>query len=271
MPPSPPTAVSYRPAPLAPLAPLTPALVPSSLASPAAHGVPLPLPRYHRLHKLVKRTLTRLVSLEHGPGKSAMGAAGAAAALDDIFERLCTLPVVINPETPAHYLTENYIPPILDTTAELITDPKVDYNLIQLNCCGDDGDAGAALGDELAADDGTELFTPRSRLRSIISTSLMSCLDPLHQPPKLKRVLRLSLRRDDGAWALPPALSPALPFHKPQALPTISAVDRDDPLSHLIDFYSFADMCRTEGKERKGLVFTILAQDHTNELLREKK
>lgn len=256
--PPPPAVLSYSGAPRAPPAPL----------ATAATAVPIPLPRYHRLHKLVKRTLTRLVSLDP-VGAKGDGAAGAAAALDDIFERLCTLPVVINPETPAHYSTENYIPPILDTTAELVTDPKVDYNSIQLNCCGDDAD-GAALGDDLAADD-AELFTPRSRLRSIISTSLMSCLDPQHAPPKPKRMLRLSSRRDGDGWALPPALSPALPFHKPQALPIMSPSDREDPLSHLIDFYSFADMCMTENKERKGLVFTILAHDHTNELLREKK
>jgi hypothetical protein len=82
-----------------------------------------------------------------------------------IFER-SILSGIISPETPQHYNLENYSSPILDTTTELIADPTVNYDHIKLNCYDDDQDQ-----------DIVEDFSPRSRSRSIISNSLMNCLN----------------------------------------------------------------------------------------------
>lgn len=65
--------------------------------------------------------------------------------------------IISNPETPLHYSIENYTSPILDTTTEILCDPKVDFKDVKLNCyCQDE---------------------PRPRSRSIISMSLINSLD----------------------------------------------------------------------------------------------
>lgn len=275
---------------------------------------PTPLPRYHKFHKLVKRTFTRLVQpAELGTAfakpklESEPLNALSATTSSDIFERSCTL-LIVNSETPMHYLMENYTAPILDSTAELLTDPKVNYERIQLNCCGEDGEI-INLGDDSGED--CDLFTPRSRLRLIISLSLMSCLDLSHcLTTKKKGMSRCLLRRDDplspsgtpgGAFFTHGSMSPTAaagsyslptsPLAKPRHSPVLGPLDLESPVSddalnatntasnttaaqnpnYLIDFYSFADICKTEDncKGRKGSVFTILAQDRTLEFLRQ--
>lgn len=216
----------------------------STITSPVrTNQIPTPLPRYHRLHKLVKKTITKLV-LGEGEPSCLVLARGRQQLLLDIFERLCTS-LIINTETPGHYSAENYVLPILDTTAELVTDPKVTYDHIQLNCCNVDEEL---LGDELA-EDLADVFTLRLRSRLIISSSLMSCLDLGHCAKVRPKILRTSSRQEPLS---------------PRSFPEVEFRD-----NYQIDFYSFAEMCHTEDKckGRKGSVFTILAKDHANELL----
>lgn len=75
-----------------------------------------------------------------------------------IFER-SLLSSFISAHTPNHFNLENFSSPILDSTAEIVLDPSVNYNTIKLNCYDDNDSA-----------------VPRSRSRSIISNSLRNCL-----------------------------------------------------------------------------------------------
>lgn len=182
-----------------------------------------------------------------------------------------------NPETPLHYSIENYTSPILDTTTEILSNPKVDfYNDVRLKCFYEDEDeADDNSGPDLqakesnlsdkdkdtaeASDDeqpkqytvnsGNDFeFRPRSR--SIISLSLMSSFD---QEEPAKRSKSISSHRR--------AIS-RTPTHREVS------TDTGDTNDQTIEYYSFADMVTHEdlpedaiNNAKKGS-YTISVKDY---------
>lgn len=218
----------------------------------------LPHLHNHKLHRFIKRTLHEL---------NPKGKAGASTlslqehdATQSIFERSIESGLsrthLLNPETPLHCTTEDFTAPILDSTAEMIRNPNVDLSCVKLNCLSDEGeDSDDPLSSRHADEDeedeprhyyedggNHEYFGPyRLRSRSIISTSLMTCLE--HGDDKKKcgstspLMRRMSKRSEPG--------------------------DED----HTIEYYSFADMVNNEGDEqasrtRKGSCYTISVKDY---------
>ncbi|KAG5419926.1 hypothetical protein I9W82_001806 [Candida metapsilosis] len=64
--------------------------------------------------------------------------ASCNSSSSDIFERSVSngnpLSHFTNPETPFHHNIENYTSPILDTTAEILVNPNIQLEQVQLNC-----------------------------------------------------------------------------------------------------------------------------------------
>lgn len=154
-----------------------------------------------------------------------------------IFERSIILSGIMSPETPQHYNMENFSSPILDTTTELISDPNVTYNHIKLNCYDDD----------MEQEELDDAYLPRSRSRSIISNSLMNCLNC-----KQDKISRTNSQKD---------LHQLCSENVKEEEEEKEDGDKEDVT---IDFYSFADIvhCETNGRERKGSCYTISAKDY---------
>ncbi|ABN67498.2 predicted protein [Scheffersomyces stipitis CBS 6054] len=148
---------------------------------------------HHKIHKFIKRTFHRLYypNEEATPGgvTSPTKSIGSTSMLPKeqsssnsssyIFERSlesnASRTILNNPETPSHYLLENYTNPILDTTTEIISNPNLDfYNDVKLNCYCEDDCAEDHVGE------------PRPRSRSIISSSLISSFDHHNNSSKSK-------------------------------------------------------------------------------------
>lgn len=130
--------------------------------------------KLNRLHKFINTTFHNF--LLNQPKSTSCSPESSL-----IFER-SILSGIISPETPQHYNLENYSSPILDTTTELIADPTINYDHIKLNCYDDDQDQDQDI---------VEDFSPRSRSRSIISNSLMNCLNC-----KDRRISRTNSQKD---------------------------------------------------------------------------
>lgn len=83
---------------------------------------------------------------------------------------------------PAHYSTEDFVAPVLDTTAEILTDPRIDYDDITVVSC--ECDDSACRSKHLPKGKGQKssqrprpILRSRSKSRSFICTSLMEAFD----------------------------------------------------------------------------------------------
>ncbi|ODV77662.1 uncharacterized protein CANTADRAFT_23765 [Suhomyces tanzawaensis NRRL Y-17324] len=209
--------------------------------------------QHHKLHKFIKKTLHRLQTPKAvSPGGSSTSSVGSIAGKtpSDIFERSLeanATSILTNPETPSHYTTENYTNPILDTTTEILNDPKVDIQNIKLNCYGDEIDSGGSSPEaniftginsrgasgKLQRSESSLDFRPRSR--SIISASLMSSLDhDFHDSNDNKSGIDLNEKNELTRRS--PSISRL----------NLQEEDVDAEQSNTIEYYSFADMISHE-------------------------
>lgn len=188
-----------------------------------------------RLHRILNFTLNKLLLTSPPRPPREYSTSSLISSQSQIFERSINLSGFISPETPQHYNLENFTNPILDTTTELIADPKFSYKHIKLNCY-----------DEEVDEEEEEAFIPRSRSRSIISNSLMNSLGGC----KHEKMSCCSNPKE----STPPDSS----------MDELNQLPGDDK-DITIDFYSFADMLCCEdnvGRERKGSCYTISAKDY---------
>lgn len=200
-----------------------------------------------KLHKFIKKTLHKISTSKPNEDHNN----------DNIFERSAGLlrTLLSNPETPLHCSTEDYISPILDSTTEMIRNPNVDLSSVRLNCLEETSPDGISDEEdnyfnqqEGCACGGSE-FSPRSRLRSIISTSLMTCLegeDCKRKGNVSPLARRLSRRNTEKSWEAP-----------------------NEGDATAIEYYSFADMVNSEDfdpalatSHRKGSCYTISVKDY---------
>ncbi|EGW30624.1 uncharacterized protein SPAPADRAFT_63452 [Spathaspora passalidarum NRRL Y-27907] len=99
-------------------------------------------------HRFVKKTLNELSFSPvccHNSTSMNNSIISTASTSSDIFERSLETnnnprTFITNPETPLHYNLENFTSPILDTTTEILTNPKIKLEEVQLNCFCDDED-----------------------------------------------------------------------------------------------------------------------------------
>lgn len=138
---------------------------------------------------------------------------------------------------PMHHNTEDFIAPVLDTTTEVLSDPSIDMNDVEIVCpCDTDED----LDHDCAAVRPPVLRSrSRSRSRSIISMSLRQCINGAN-----------STSVHSGSGSVSPTMT-----HVKLSLSIAnrnsslqSLVDKGDasPSKTTINFYSFADMVNAE-------------------------
>ncbi|RLV88970.1 hypothetical protein JA1_005420 [Spathaspora sp. JA1] len=97
-------------------------------------------------HRFVKKTLNELSFTPvvcHNSISMNNSITSSTSSSSDIFERSLetnnSRTFITNPETPSHYNLENYTSPILDTTTEILTNPKIKLDQVKLNYfCDDD-------------------------------------------------------------------------------------------------------------------------------------
>lgn len=256
----------------------------------ADNSIPSPSEYPHRLHKFIKKSLHRIyypgkcecggqegkrntvgpqsnTTLEDGQSTrvSSFDRPGCECrnhptthglhehSSSSIFERSLESNshfIISNRETPLHYSIENYVSPILDTTTEILSDPKVDFKDVKLNCyCEDE---------------------PRPRSRSIISMSLINSLDSgkddrldrtddrIQNDASLKQLNKEKSHehrasKDDSKESIgssKPNFRSQVSSNKENQHPSRSSSNFDNLQSTLeqqtIEYYSFADMVNHE-------------------------
>lgn len=153
---------------------------------------------------------------------------------------------------PSHHNTEDFVAPVLDTTTELLADPKTDFSKVQIVCCDFEDEEGSETeknepglpikgpqsshcSHHSLAHAGAAPVRPKSRSRSrsksIISMSLMNSI--LGAPSVAPSSPTMTSSRTNKSAASLPAPG--------------EYSDQPDPASsHTINFYSYADMVNQE-------------------------
>ncbi|RLV82968.1 hypothetical protein JA9_003130 [Meyerozyma sp. JA9] len=136
---------------------------------------------------------------------------------------------------PMHHNTEDFVAPVLDTTTEVLSDPSIDMNDVEIVCpCDTDDDS-----EHDCAAVRPPVSRSRSRSRSIISMSLRQCISGAN-----------STSVHSGSGSVSPTMahvkSNSSLANRSSSLQ--SMVDKGDlsPSKTTINFYSFADMVNAE-------------------------
>lgn len=139
---------------------------------------------------------------------------------------------------PVHHNTEDFIAPVLDTTTEVLSDPSIDINDIEIVCpCDTDDDE-----DHECTNVRPLMLRSRSRSRSIISSSLRQCINGNGGAN--------GTLAQSGSGSVSPTMSHVrlslLIANRNTSFASLG--DRADlsPSKTTINFYSFADMVNTE-------------------------
>lgn len=155
----------------------------------------------------------------------------------------------VNGYIPSHHNIEDYIAPILDSTTEIVADPRVDMKDVELVCCESEDDYDNDVNETDGRFATTSYFdTPekghnlplRSRLRSrsVIGASLLHSLNTEQLPAS----------QNHASSTSPPRLSKSSRsstslYTRPSCCVTHSDLK---PKSKTINFYCFADVCNKE-------------------------
>lgn len=133
---------------------------------------------------------------------------------------MCSLGLI-----PTYYSTEDFVAPVLDTTAEILTDPGINYSEVTIVSC--ECDDSACRSKHNRSKDGKASKPPgalnrsRSRSRSFICNSLMGAFDST------------SALCEDEREEMEGTVTPVY------------------PLGTTINFYSFADVMNRENELEK--------------------
>lgn len=134
---------------------------------------------------------------------------------------------------PSHHNTEDLIPPILDSTTEILTNPKIDFNNVQLICCCDDDDTST---DDDEIDNFEKYVDAKSNLDS--STAPPCHCSTSRSRSRSRSIISNSLLNSIGSPAQPNYPNPLRRSSKSSSSLNQSA--------KTINFYSFVDMCNKE-------------------------
>lgn len=174
---------------------------------------------------------------------------------------------------PSHHSMEDYIAPVLDSTAEILTDPTLNYDDVQIVCCCDEDDEeGEETLNETKRQDENPFIRrqslpniyksrsnsksrSRSRSRSIFGTTLLNSINvPCTSPSSPTAGLSRSSKSTTSLYSRP-ALSPSHSHHHifhnntDQLISSKLQSHYKQPSqtpTKVIDFYSFADVCLNE-------------------------
>lgn len=169
---------------------------------------------------------------------------------------------------PSHHSIEDYIAPVLDLTAEILTDPALDYKNVQIVCCCDEDDDEEAEEPVDSNPFNRRKSLPniyksrsnsrtRSRSRSIIGNSLLHSFSASPTSPSSPTGLSRSSKSTTSLYSRAPSSpTPAHPHHLFHSATTDHPLISSKLQAHYgqhphsptktIDFYSFADICNSE-------------------------
>lgn len=140
-----------------------------------------------KCHKFVKRALNKLSlspcsqPTNFTPTSLSNSIISTTSSSSDIFERSLENNYekifLTNPEIPSHYNLENYTSPILDTTTEILTNPKINLDQVKLNCfCDEEDDEEGYIDVDMSSEpsmDANESHSPLSPNASLASSGLL--------------------------------------------------------------------------------------------------
>lgn len=165
-----------------------------------------------------------------------------------------------------HHNTEDFVAPCLDTTTEVLSDPSIDMNDVEIVCPCEDDDL-----DHECAPVRPPVSRSRSRSRSIISTSLRHCINGSNHTAASQSGWGSTSGSVSGS--LSGSVSPTMSHvklglsiaNRTSSFQSLTDKGEIAPSKATINFYSFADMVNAENHTAA----TLLGPSALDETLQE--